>query len=150
MAGGTSYIHQGKRRIGAVVAWIEAERFLEMRNRLRVVFGGGSPVVCLTGQERIVRGGNTRFLPFEGESLHIGQFYGQGVGNVASDLVLQCEYVGEGAVELSGPLMASAERIDELRIDPQLVAGPLHASFKHVADAEVLGNLFGGYDLALV
>src|SRR5262249_25444038 len=99
-----------------------------MRNRLGVVFGSGSPVVRPTCQERIIRSRNTRFLTIDDDSLRIGQLDGQGLGDAASDLVLQREHVGEGAIEFSGPLMATAERIDELRIDPQLVASPLHAS----------------------
>ena len=45
------------------------------------------------------------------------------------------------AVVAFGPVMAAGRRVDELRADAQLLAGPAHAAFEHVADAKLARDL---------
>jgi hypothetical protein len=39
--------------------------------------------------------------------------------------------------------MRARLRIDQLSVDPDLVAGPLDASFKDIANAQLMANLLG-------
>ncbi len=57
------------------------------------------------------------------------------------DPVLEVEHILDRAVELLRPEMRTGDAVDQLRRDPQPVAGAPHAAFEHVADAEVLRDL---------
>ena len=60
---------------------------------------------------------------------------------MADDLVLDGEDVRGIAVEAIGPEMAAGLAVDQLRIDPYVVAGAPHAALQHVADTELAGDL---------
>ena len=66
------------------------------------------------------------------------------------DLVLHREHVGEVAVVALRPEMAAGGDIVELRRDAHAVAALADAALDHIADAELLGDLFHVDGLALV
>ena len=57
------------------------------------------------------------------------------------DAILQVEHVVQRAVEAIGPDMAGGFRFDQLAGDPQPGAGAAHATFQHVAHAELAAHL---------
>src|SRR5215469_3937903 len=64
--------------------------------------------------------------------------------------VLCFNEVGAGRLEAVGPNMRGAFRIDQLDIDPNLVARPTHAAFEDITDAEIAADLLHVSRLALV
>src|SRR5208282_5636436 len=60
----------------------------------------------------------------------------QRAGDPRRDLVLQGEQVADIAVETLGPELRTGFGIDELDIDPYLVAGPLYAALEDVTHAQ--------------
>ena len=65
-------------------------------------------------------------------------------------LVLRLQQIGAGSVELFGPDMRAAVGVDELGIDPHLVAAGLHRAFQHIAHPQILADGFGVDRFALV
>ena len=57
------------------------------------------------------------------------------------DLVLHRENVGEIAVVALGPDMIAGLGLDQLRGDPDAVAGFAHAAFEHIAHAQFAPDL---------
>ncbi len=70
-----------------------------------------------------------------------GQLHGQCRDDVGDDLVLKSEDVAQRAVVALGPEVMVVDGVDELGVDPDLVALAPHAAFEHVADVQVLGHL---------
>ena len=63
--------------------------------------------------------------------------------HAAGDLALDREHVlgGELRVVGLGPQVLVGRRVDELHVDPDLVAGPLHSALEHRLDPELRGDL---------
>ena len=61
--------------------------------------------------------------------------------DAAGDLILDCKDVAEFAVVLLGPMMSAGHRVDQLGADAQPLAGPAHAAFEHIANAELACDL---------
>src|SRR6478735_6334628 len=61
--------------------------------------------------------------------------------NASSDTVLKLEQVAGRALIALGPYRDVADDIDQLGVDPQARALPLHAAVKHVAHVEFTGDL---------
>ena len=57
------------------------------------------------------------------------------------DLVLDCEEVGQVAIESFSPDVMVSLRINKLRCNPYAVATPLHATLDDVADIKFTGYL---------
>jgi hypothetical protein len=57
-------------------------------------------------------------------------------------LVLQIEDILETAIESVGPQVGTAARIDKLRGNAHAIRRLANAALKHVADAELMTNLF--------
>ena len=68
-------------------------------------------------------------------------FWLDGRDHALRDLVLEREHVREFAIEALCPEMVAGLRIDELRRSTDPVRRPAHASFEHVADAELASDL---------
>ena len=71
-------------------------------------------------------------------------------GYASDDLVLQGEHVRPLAVEALGPDMATCLDIDQLGIEPHILACTARAAFQDVTDAEFLRDLRRLHGLALV
>ena len=63
------------------------------------------------------------------------------------EFVLDGEDVVKIAIEAFGPDMAAGRRIDQLRVDPDPIGRPAHASFEHIANASAFAT--SGIDTAL-
>ena len=72
------------------------------------------------------------------------------VRQTGDDLVLHLQQIGAGGVELVGPEVGAAVGVDELGVDPHLIAAGLHRAFQHVAHAQVLADRLGVDRLAFV
>ena len=62
-------------------------------------------------------------------------------GDAAGDFVLHGEDVAELAVVAFGPVMATGDRVDELRANAQPLAAAAHAALQHVAHAKLARDL---------
>ena len=62
----------------------------------------------------------------------------QRLGDGSGDLVLHREHVGQLAIVALRPQVAAVGGVDQLRRDPDPIAGLAHAAFEHVRDAERL------------
>ena len=60
--------------------------------------------------------------------------------DVAHDLVLQCEKSPQAAVITLAPDVMARGRVDELGIDADLAAQPLHAALHHIAHTQLAGD----------
>ena len=56
-------------------------------------------------------------------------------------LAFDCEYIRDVAIVPFRPKLAVGPRIDQLSVDAHTAAGPLHAAFQYMRDAERLGDL---------
>ncbi|BBZ98548.1 hypothetical protein BDS110ZK25_77780 [Bradyrhizobium diazoefficiens] len=63
---------------------------------------------------------------------------------------MQFQIVAPQTIEAVRPDMAASFSIDQLRIDSNLIADALHATFEREADTEFTPDLAGIYRLALV
>ncbi len=70
--------------------------------------------------------------------------------HVLRDLVLERKDIGEFAFEALRPEMIGAERVDQLHIDADLLAGFLHAALQDVPDIEIARDIGKVGSLALV
>src|SRR4030095_4167270 len=131
-------IDHGEGGVSAGVVRVQPDRLLEIRDRLGVVVGRGPPIMLPALYKRIVARRYARLFPAKCDVFCIGELDLQCVGNAPRHLVLKREDIGERTVELAGPHMAAAERVDELRIYPQMIAGSLNTAFEHIADPEFL------------
>jgi hypothetical protein len=68
----------------------------------------------------------------------------------AGDLALGFREVGAIGIETVGPEVCAGIGIDQLHVHLNLVAGPSHASFQDIANAEIATNLFHVNGFALV
>ena len=66
------------------------------------------------------------------------------------DLVLRLQQIGARRVELIGPQVGAAVGVDELGVDPHLIAGRLHRALQHIAHAQLPADGLGVDRLALV
>ena len=73
--------------------------------------------------------------------LEVLQLRHDGGGDAVGDLVLYVEDVLQLAVEALGPDVVVGVGVDELRRDPQAVAGLSHAAFQDVAGPQLPGDL---------
>ena len=78
------------------------------------------------------------------------EIHGQGCDDLADHLVLQREHLDGRAVVPFGPQMPAVERVDELGVDPDVLAVPPHAALQHVANPQILGDLLHLGRLVLV
>ena len=69
---------------------------------------------------------------------------------MGDDLVLRLQQIGALGVELFGPKMSAAVGVDELGVDPHLIAARLNRAFQHIAHAQILADRLGVDRLALV
>ena len=69
---------------------------------------------------------------------------------MGDDLVLRLQQIGARGVELFGPEVRAAVGVDELGVDPHLVAARLNRAFQHIAHAQILADRLGVDRLALV
>jgi len=66
------------------------------------------------------------------------------------DFILHGEHIRKLAVVAFRPQVASGACVVELRCDPHAIAASAHAALNHIADAELLGDLFHVDGFALV
>ena len=120
-------------RVGVRVARVPGERALEFGDRLRSL----PPVEVITPLQVIVVG-----LDIAGSARGEAGFFGrqqphfQGVGDRARDLVLDLEDVFHLAVVALRPEMVAVGHVDQLRADPDPLAGLAHAPFEHALNVE--------------
>ena len=72
------------------------------------------------------------------------------MSQMRDNLVLHLQQIGAGSVELIGPEMGAAPGVDELGVDPHLIAARLNRAFQHIAHAQILADRLGVDRLALV
>ena len=65
------------------------------------------------------------------------------------DRVLRLQQIGARRVELFGPEVSAAVGVDELGVDPHLIAARLHRAFENIAHAQILADRLGVDRLAL-
>ena len=127
------------------VVGVDRERLFKQSPRRIVLFLAGPKTLLVverpTAHDEIVRirvgraGALRRF--------RLDQFIAQGVGQPRDDLILQLEQISHVLLEPLGPEMRAGFRVDELRVDPHPVLVALDRAFEHVANAELLADLFG-------
>src|SRR5438132_179278 len=64
-------------------------------------------------------------------------------GNARRNLVLHGEQIADVAVEALGPEMRAGLGVDQLDVDPDLMAGSLNTAFQNIADAQLAADLLG-------
>ncbi len=69
----------------------------------------------------------------------------QRVCNAAGYVVLHFHEVGTVAVEAFGPKMGAGLRVDQLSVDPDLVAGFLHGPFQDISHAQFPADCVRAY-----
>src|SRR6266404_2305819 len=106
----------------------------------------GSPSL----QGKVRRGGIGLVLQFDAAGRENDQFQSQHAGDPAGYVILQFQIVAARTIEAVRPDMATSFCIDQLRVDSNLIAGALHATFEREADTEFTPNLAGIDRLALV
>jgi hypothetical protein len=77
-------------------------------------------------ESQILGVGIRRGRPFESGGLDLGKLKVNRARQTGDDLVLRLQEIGTGRVELFGPEMGAALRVDELGVDPNRIAGRLH------------------------
>src|SRR5262245_49764266 len=122
------------------IVGIEINRLLEISNGLLVIFRCAPAEMLPTAQEGIIGCWHLRLLLTDELLLFVRQSECQGIRNAMCHLILQDKDLGERSVISVGPNVSAGESINELSIDPQLVAGTLDASFEHVSDTEFFPN----------
>src|SRR5439155_2229354 len=70
------------------------------------------------------------------------------VGDAARDLVLRREQIADILVETLGPQMRVGCGVNQLRVDPDLVAGTPDAAFEHIPHPKLTTDLLGVHLLA--
>ena len=76
-----------------------------------------------------------RRRPIEASGLNLGELIIHRARQMVDDLVLRLQQISAGGVELLGPDLGAAVGVDELGVDPHLIAAGLHRAFEHVAHA---------------
>ena len=66
------------------------------------------------------------------------------------DFVLRLQQIGAWGVELFSPKVRAAASVDELGVDPDLIATWLHRALENIAHAQILADHLGVDRLALV
>jgi hypothetical protein len=79
--------------------------------------------------------------------LCVGEIHRERRDNSPYDIVLQSKNVAERPVVAVSPNVVPADSVDELRVDPHLVALPLYAALYNVAHTQLFGDLlrFDGF-----
>ena len=126
--------------IGAGVSGIEFDRTLENGYCLAVAFRRLPEVLLPAFQKAVVSLRDFGFPRRYPILFALRQFDRKRSHDPVRNLVLQRENILERAVVALGPDMRVRFRVDQLRIDPDLVSGAAHAALEHVANAELLGN----------
>ena len=62
------------------------------------------------------------------------------VDDLAGDVVLDLEDIGQVAIVAVGPQVATGGRVDELRGDPHAIAGAADRAFEHRAHAKLAAD----------
>ena len=83
-----------------------------------------------------------RWLAHGASQLSVCNGRGQGGRQRFGKLVLHSKNIGEIAVVALGPHMVAGSRLYQLRSDADPIAGLAHATFEHVAHAELASDLF--------
>src|SRR5262245_18482199 len=114
-------MNQGERGIGAPIRRIEPDGFLQVRHGLAEFGWPPASHILPASQKRIVGGRYARCWLLQG-NLFLGiQAKGQRIGDAERDLVLEGEHIGERAIEAVCPEVTATERVNELRVDAQLL-----------------------------
>src|SRR5215831_8804624 len=71
-------------------------------------------------------------------------------GNSVRDLVLQSEQIAYVIVEPLRPEMGVGPRVDQLRVDADLIARTPNAPFEYVTHTKLSADLLGVYPLVLI
>ena len=102
------------------------------------------PLVCRPGIKAFRR------LADRAPQLSFGDRRGERGRQCLRDLILHGEDVGQIAIVALGPDVISRFTFDQLRSDPDPIAGLAHAAFEHIAHAELPADLFHVDRTALV
>ena len=81
---------------------------------------------------------------------HTDQLPTECVGDATRDLALNGEQIADVVVETFGPKMRVSRRIDQLRVDPDLVAGTPDAALEHIPHPKFAADLLGVHVLVFV
>ena len=100
-------------------------------------------------ESQVLGVGVCRWRPFETGGLGLGELNVHRARQTGDDLVLHLQQIGAGGVELIGPEMRAAVGVDELGVDPDLIAAGQHRAFQHIAHAQILADRLGVDRLAL-
>ena len=142
---------EGQHEQGAVIVRIERERlFAELKARFRLLaVGAAFPNRRGALQRQILRVAIGRGRSLETRGLGLGELNFHRARQMGDDLVLRLQQIGAGRVELLGPDMGAAVGVNELGVDPHLIAAGLHRAFQNVAHAQIFADGLGVDRLAL-
>jgi hypothetical protein len=84
------------------------------------------------------------------QALCLDQFHPERIGESRDDVELQLPEIGALPLKPVSPQMRAGFGRDELGVDRDLLAGPPHAPFEHIANAKLLADFLGVEVLALV
>ena len=128
-------------RVGRRVARIDGHSALEQGEPRGVAASGVQPRLLAAAQEKLV-GFNVGGPPMSQPARLAGDQLDFECGHdLQRQLVLNGEDVGEITIEAVGPDMAAADRIDQLRRDPDPPARLAHATLEYVANTECARHL---------
>ena len=101
-------------------------------------------------QGQVLRIEIARARPLNAGSIDCTQLYLHGARETGDDLVLHLQQIGAIGIELIGPQMRAGLGVDELGVDPHLIAAALYAALQHIAHAQILADRLDVHRLALV
>ena len=126
---------------GCGVARIERDRLLEHRACIKHIGPIADPREIETAQVVVIRIEPQSFLGECAILFDARQFDGERAGDVARDLVLYCEDVGEFPLEMFGPELQAPVSIGQVHRHPYPVVVSAHAADDDVSGAQLLAQV---------
>ncbi len=119
-----------------MVPEIEFDGFLEQRDSIGSVRLDLPTEILPTLKQRIIGAWILRLGVGNPRLIVARELHRHGHHDLADDLVLESKEIAERAVITLGPQVVSADAIDQLGVDPHLIALPAHAALQHVTDTQ--------------
>ena len=136
---------------GAVIVGIDGERlFAQCECRVRLLADiSGLPHARIAPERQVLDVASVRGRPFDTRGLGLLELEVHRRRQVSDNRVLRLQHIGAGRVELFGPHVRAAAGVDELGVDPHLIAARLNRAFENIPHPQFLADRLGVDGLAL-
>ena len=125
----TSIVDQCERGIGPTVLWVEFYGFLKVGNRFGVLSPGILHIQLPTSLKRCTRFNGVGLPGSYLDLLLCRELQRKRIDNLANERVLNGEDLRSSAIVTIRPDLPARRCVDQLRIDPNLIARSSHAAF---------------------